>query len=62
MEFAHARATVPEEVKPLYDMSPYYHVSDGACYPAVLLTAAAHDARVPIWQPAKMAARLQHPA
>jgi prolyl oligopeptidase len=52
--------TVPEEVKPLYDMSPYYHVSDGACYPAVLLTAAAHDARVPIWQPAKMAARLQH--
>jgi len=50
---------VPEEVKPLYDMSPYYHVVDGAHYPAVLLTAAVHDARVPVWEPAKMAARLQ---
>jgi len=50
---------VPDEVKPLYDMSPYYHVVDGTCYPAVLLTGAAHDARVPVWQPAKMAARLQ---
>lgn len=52
-------SAVPEEVKPLYDMSPYYHVVDGARYPAVLLTGAAHDARVPVWQPAKMAARLQ---
>jgi prolyl oligopeptidase len=52
-------SAVPEEVKPLYDMSPYYHVVDGTRYPAVLLTGATHDARVPIWQPAKMAARLQ---
>jgi prolyl oligopeptidase len=40
-------------------MSPYYHVVDGTRYPAVLLTGASHDARVPVWQPAKMAARLQ---
>jgi prolyl oligopeptidase len=52
-------SAVPEEVKPLYDMSPYYHVVDGTRYPAVLLTGASHDARVPVWQPAKMAARLQ---
>jgi prolyl oligopeptidase len=52
-------SAVPEEVKPLYDMSPYYHVVSGTRYPAVLLTGAAHDARVPVWQPAKMAARLQ---
>ena len=51
--------TVPGDIKPLYDMSPYYHVVDGTRYPAVLLTGAAHDARVPIWQPAKLAARLQ---
>jgi prolyl oligopeptidase len=52
-------SAVPEEFKPLYDMSPYYHVIDKTHYPAVLLTGAAHDARVPLWQPAKMAARLQ---
>jgi prolyl oligopeptidase len=52
-------SAVPEEFKPLYNMSAYYHVVDKTCYPAVLLTGAAHDARVPVWQPAKMAARLQ---
>jgi prolyl oligopeptidase len=52
-------SAVPGELKPLYDMSPYYHVVDKVHYPAVLLTASAHDARVPVWQPAKMAARLQ---
>jgi prolyl oligopeptidase len=52
-------SSVPEEFKSLYDMSPYYHVVDNTHYPAVLLTAAGHDARVPAWQPAKMAARLQ---
>lgn len=52
-------SAVPTELTSLYDMSPYYHVRDGEQYPAVLLTAAAHDARVPAWQPGKMAARLQ---
>jgi prolyl oligopeptidase len=49
----------PAEFKSLYEMSPYYHVVDKTRYPAVLLTAAAHDARVPAWQPGKLAARLQ---
>jgi prolyl oligopeptidase len=40
-------------------MSAYYHVVDGTRYPAVLLTGGAHDARVPLWQTGKMAARLQ---
>jgi prolyl oligopeptidase len=34
-------------------------VQDGVPYPAVLLTAGMNDPRVDVWQPAKMAARLQ---
>jgi prolyl oligopeptidase len=49
----------PGELRALYAMSPYYHVVDHVDYPAVLLTASAHDARVPVWQPGKLAARLQ---
>jgi prolyl oligopeptidase len=37
----------------------YLRVRDGTRYPAVLLTAGLNDPRVPVWQPAKMAARLQ---
>jgi prolyl oligopeptidase len=37
----------------------YLRVEDGVRYPAVLLTAGLNDLRVPVWQPAKMAARLQ---
>jgi prolyl oligopeptidase len=50
---------VREDVKSLLAMSPYYHVQDGTAYPAVLLTAGMNDRRVPIWQSAKMTARLQ---
>ncbi|MGZ5698966.1 MAG: prolyl oligopeptidase family serine peptidase, partial [Usitatibacter sp.] len=39
-------------------ISPYHQVR-GAAYPAVLLTAGVNDPRVAIWQPAKLAARLQ---
>ncbi|HEU4322723.1 MAG TPA: prolyl oligopeptidase family serine peptidase [Roseiflexaceae bacterium] len=34
-------------------------VQDGRAYPAVLLTGSLNDARVPVWQVAKLAARLQ---
>ena len=34
-------------------------MKDGAAYPAVLLVTALNDPRVPVWQPAKLAARLQ---
>ncbi|QUQ68582.1 prolyl oligopeptidase family serine peptidase [Kutzneria sp. CA-103260] len=37
----------------------YLRVEDGVEYPAVLLTVGLNDPRVPAWQPAKMAARLQ---
>lgn len=37
----------------------YLRVDDGTRYPAVLITAGLNDPRVPVWQPAKMAARLQ---
>jgi prolyl oligopeptidase len=39
--------------------SPYHRVKTGTSYPAVALTTGMHDPRVPSWQPAKMAARLQ---
>jgi prolyl oligopeptidase len=47
------------DIIPLFRMSPYYHIAEGTRYPAMLFTAAIHDARVPPWQPAKMVARLQ---
>ncbi|MEJ0046097.1 MAG: prolyl oligopeptidase family serine peptidase [Rhodospirillales bacterium] len=43
----------------LLAMDAYQHVKPGLTYPAVLLTAGAQDHRVPLWQSAKMAARLQ---
>jgi prolyl oligopeptidase len=36
-----------------------HHVKDATAYPATLLTAAANDPRVSVWQPAKLAAALQ---
>jgi prolyl oligopeptidase len=43
----------------LLAMDAYQHVRQGERYPAVLLTGGAHDHRVPLWEPAKMTARLQ---
>lgn len=37
----------------------YLRVEDGTPYPAVLITGGRNDGRVVVWQPAKMAARLQ---
>ncbi len=53
--------TVKEEAgfRNLLAMSPYARVKDGTPYPAVLLTGGMNDPRVDVWQPAKMAARLQ---
>ncbi len=48
-----------EGFKGLFAMSAYHHVQDKTPYPAVLLTGGINDPRVPVWQPAKMAARLQ---
>ncbi len=45
--------------KGLYAMSPYHAVKDGVKYPAVLLTAGINDPRVDVWEPAKLAARMQ---
>jgi prolyl oligopeptidase len=40
-------------------MDAYLRIQDGTPYPAVLLTAGMNDPRVDVWQPAKIAARLQ---
>jgi len=45
--------------KNLFEISAYYHVTDGARYPAILLTTGMNDPRVVPWEPGKMAARLQ---
>lgn len=41
------------------ELDAYVQVQDDVAYPAVLLTASLNDARVPVWQAAKLAARLQ---
>jgi prolyl oligopeptidase len=45
--------------KNLYEISAYYHVTDGIHYPAVMFTTGMNDPRVVPWEPGKMAARLQ---
>jgi prolyl oligopeptidase len=60
-------ANVPElgtvadlgDFRVLRAIDPYLNVAEGTPYPAVLLTAGIDDIRVPVWEPAKMAARLQ---
>jgi prolyl oligopeptidase len=49
---------VAEEFAWLHAYSPYHHVRDGECYPAVLLTTAEGDTRVDPLHARKMAARL----
>jgi prolyl oligopeptidase len=51
--------TTEEGLRGLLVMDAYLRVRDGVAYPAVLLTAGMNDPRVEVWQPAKMAARLQ---
>ena len=43
----------------LLNMDAFQHIKANVTYPAVLLTAGAEDHRVPLWQSAKMTARLQ---
>ncbi|QSQ24512.1 S9 family peptidase [Pyxidicoccus parkwayensis] len=43
----------------LYAIDPTQHVRAGTAYPAVMLTTGFNDARVPPWQPGKLAAHLQ---
>src|SRR5688572_40325 len=43
----------------LYQMSAYHHVRDGVRYPSVLISTGMRDTNVDVWQPAKMAARMQ---
>ncbi|MGH9187166.1 MAG: prolyl oligopeptidase family serine peptidase, partial [Acidimicrobiales bacterium] len=66
-EFLIARLWVPEYGDPavadefawLYAYSPYHHVVDGTCYPAVLVTTAEEDSRVDPCHARKLAARVQ---
>ena len=51
--------TTEEGLQGLLIMDCYHRIQDGTPYPAVLLTGGMNDPRVDVWQPAKMAARLQ---
>lgn len=51
--------TTEDGFKALQIIDAYSKVKEGVKYPAVLLTAGFNDPRLVIWQPAKMAARLQ---
>lgn len=65
--FRIARLWIPEYGDPdnseqfpaLFAYSPYHHVRDGECYPAMLITAAESDTRVDALHARKFAARLQ---
>lgn len=48
-----------EEFPALFAMSAFHHVKDGVRYPAVMVSGSENDVRIPLWQSAKMAARLQ---
>jgi prolyl oligopeptidase len=48
-----------EQIATLFAYSPYHHVRDGECYPAMLITAAESDTRVDALHARKFAARLQ---
>jgi len=48
-----------EGLRDLLIVDGYLRVEDGTPYPAVLLTTGLNDPRVAVWEPAKMAARLQ---
>jgi prolyl oligopeptidase len=48
-----------EGYKALSAIDTYQAVKNGVAYPAVMLVTGVNDPRVPVWQPAKMAARLQ---
>lgn len=49
----------PAEAAVLHALSPYHQVREGVAYPGTLLLAGLQDPRVPPWQAARLAARLQ---
>jgi prolyl oligopeptidase len=51
--------TDPDDFRAMRAVSPYENIATGARYPAVLVTTGINDRRVPPWQAAKLAARLQ---
>jgi prolyl oligopeptidase len=51
--------TIPLQQAAVLSIDPYMQVKDGVAYPAVLLTSSVNDGHEPVWETAKMAARLQ---
>ena len=57
-EFGTAKDSI--EAMGLIEMDAYLHVKPGIKYPAVIAVGGINDTRVPVWQPAKFVAALQH--
>jgi prolyl oligopeptidase len=55
----HGSVSSESGLRDLLITDSYLRVADGTRYPAVLITAGLNDPRLAVWQPAKMAARLQ---
>jgi prolyl oligopeptidase len=51
--------SVEREFRNLLASDPYHRLRERTDYPAVMVTVGLNDPRVPVWQPAKFAARLQ---
>lgn len=49
----------PEELNYLFEMDAYHHIQKGVKYPSAYLTAGINDPRIPVFQPAKFAAKMQ---
>jgi prolyl oligopeptidase len=58
-EAEYGNVKVDSEFRSILASDPYHRIRDGRDYPAVLVTAGLHDRRIPVWIPAKFAARLQ---
>ncbi|RXH79427.1 hypothetical protein DVH24_040574 [Malus domestica] len=50
---------VQSEFELIFTYSPYDNISQGSCYPSMLVTASLHDSRVGFWEAAKWVAKVR---
>ncbi|KAM1102541.1 hypothetical protein ACFX14_011401 [Malus domestica] len=50
---------IQSEFELIFTYSPYDNISQGSCYPSMLVTASLHDSRVGFWEAAKWVAKVR---